>query len=353
MSDLVALVPRLVAQHYACGEVSSIVANPGSGFSGAELFRVHTTAGVYALRSWEASGEQRKRLEASLAVIRHAAAQGCESFLSVPISTRRRAWIAEDAGRLWQLSRWLDGQPDFNRAPSLERLQAVLLALARFHQATGRLRKRLGGCNAIPCRLVECRAVANYLDLLREPIQRESNPELQQVAWELWQRVSFRSPGLFERGQPLGRLEFTIRPILGDVWHDNLIFADSGFSGFVDYTAIQDDAVSVDLARLLGSLRLGGETPWEAGLAAYQSVSPLSLEEQKIIPWLHESGLVLGGLNWLKWIFVHRREFSRPAAVLQRMRELSRLLLELASAEAGTLGGANWLGRAVWLGGDS
>jgi hypothetical protein len=111
--------------------------------------------------------------------------------------------------------------------------------------------------------------------------------------------------------------------------------------------------MSVDLARLLGSLRLGGETPWEAGLAAYQSVSPLSLEEQKIIPWLHESGLVLGGLNWLKWIFVHRREFSRPAAVLQRMRELSRLLLELASAEAGTLGGANWLGRAVWLGGDS
>lgn len=340
MSALVKLIPRIIDRHYACGEVTAIVANPGSGFSGAELFRVETPAGTYALRGWEASPEQWKRLEESAAVIRFAAAQGCDGWLSLPQVTRGQDFLAEEAGYLWQLSRWLPGQPDFNQAPSLKRLQGALAGLAQFHQATLRMRTRSGVCNAIPCRLVECRAVANYLELLREPIQREPNPELQRVAWELWQRVALCSPGLFARGQPLGRLEFAVRPILGDVWHDNLIFEGERFSGFVDYTAVQDDAVSVDLARLLGSLRLEGKVPWEAGLEAYQAVVPLSADEQKIIPWLHESGLVLGGLNWLKWIFVHRYEFPRPAAVLQRMRELSRQLLDLASAEA------DWLGKA-------
>lgn len=339
MSDLVTLIPRLVARHFACGEVRGVGANPGCGFSGAELFRIETPMGVYALRGWEANPERRKRLEESTAVIRFAAAQGCAGWLSAPLVTRGQALLAEDAGQLWQLSPWLPGQPDFNQAPSLERLQGALAALARFHQATLRMRTRQGVCNAIPCRLVECRAVANYLELLREPIQREPNPELLQVAWELWQRVALCSPQLFERGQPLGRLEFALRPILGDVWHDNLIFEGERFSGFVDYTAVQDDAVSVDLARLVGSLRLEGKVPWEAGLEAYQAVSPLSADEQKIIPWLHESGLVLGGLNWLKWIFVHRSQFPQPAAVLQRMRELSRQLLDLASAEA------DWLGK--------
>jgi len=333
MSDLVTLVPKFVARHYACGAVNSVVSNPGSGFSGAELFRIETATGCFALRGWEASAERRRRLEESTAVICFAASKGCDALLSIPQLTRGGERLAEEAGYLWQLSHWLPGQPDFNSFPSLARLQVALAGLAQFHQATLGLRTRRGVCNAIPCRLVECRAIANYLELLKDPIQREPNPQLQQVAWELWQRVAFCSPGLFDRGQPLGRLEFALRPVLGDIWHDNLIFEGERLSGFVDYTAIQDDAVSVDLARLLGSLRLNGEGPWQAGLAAYQAVSPLSADEQKIIPWLHESGLVLGGLNWLKWIFVHRHEFPRADAVLQRMQELSRQLLELASAE--------------------
>lgn len=338
MSDLAPLIPRLVAEHYACGEVTAVAPNPGSGFSGAELFQVETSVGRYALRGWESCPERSTRLEESTAVICFAAAHGCSSFLSLPLATRRGAWMAEEAGQVWQLSRWLEGKPDFNQAPSLERLQGAVGALARFHLAVKRFRQRPGVCNAIPCRLVECRALANYLELLQEPIQRESNPDLQRVAWELWQRVSFRSPGLFERGQPLGRLQFVVHPVLGDVWHDNLIFSAERFSGFVDYTAIHDDAAVVDLVRLVGSLRLDGEVPWEAALAAYEAIEPLSADERKIIPWLYESGLVLGGLNWLKWIFVHRREFLQPAAVLQRMQELSRQLLELTGEAGGVLG---------------
>ncbi len=327
----------MLAEHYACGEVLAVLANPGTGFSDAELYRVETARATWALRSWEASPERCRRLEEVLAVIRFAGAGGCEDWLALPQTTRRGEWLVEQNGRLWQLSQWLEGQADFNQAPSSTRLQEVMTALARFHQVTARLRLRSGVCNAIPCRLVECRAVADYLKILEEPIQREPNPRLQQVAWELWQRIAFQSTGLFDRGQPLGRLSCRLLPIFGDVWHDNLIFSGERFSGFIDYTAVHDDAAAVDLARLLGSLEWEGQIPWEAGLAAYESVQPLSEDEKKIIPWLHESGLVLGGLNWLKWNFVHRIGFPHPEAVLRRMQEVSRQLLSLASANPGAL----------------
>lgn len=333
MAEKRALIQRLLREHYACGEPRAITSNPGIGFSGAELYRIETSLGRYALRGWEASEEQRRRLEESAAVIRFAFANGCEDFLSAPIAGRAGESLLENSGFLWQLSRWVEGRPDFNRAPTAGKLTGALRSLAKFHQATARLQSREGVCNAIPCRLVECRAVANYLELLQEPIQREPNSELQRVAWELWQRVSFRSPGLFERGQPLGQFNFLLRPIFGDLWHDNVLFTEEKFSGFVDYTAIRLDAVSVDLARMLGSLRWNGQVPWTAGLEAYESVSPLTDDERKIIPWLHESGLVLGGLNWLKWIFVHRMTFPQPAAVLERMQEVSRQLLDLEEAQ--------------------
>ncbi len=327
MPDDFPTIARLLAEHFPCGEVSAVTANPGRGFSEANLYRVKADSGTFALRSWEASAERRGRLEAVFDVIRFACESGCGAFLSLPLATRQGEWLVEQQGRLWQLSRWLEGQADFNQAPSLSRLEGAVSALARFHQATARLRCRTGICNAIPCRLVECRAVANYLEILLEPIQREPNPRLQRVAWELWQRIAFQSQGLFERGQPLGRLTCRSQPIFGDAWHDNLIFDGARFSGFIDYTAVHDDAVSVDLARLLGSLQWEGRIPWDLGLTTYEAIRPLTEEEKKIIPWLHESGLVLGGLNWLKWNFVHRIEFPDPDAVLQRMQEVSRQLL--------------------------
>ncbi|MFM7118529.1 MAG: phosphotransferase enzyme family protein [Planctomycetota bacterium] len=329
MTETIAFIQNLLQEHYPCGELLGLVSSPGTGFSGAELFRLETSSGRYALRGWESSPEQRQRLEQAFAVIRFASEQGCGEFLSSAVPSRGGERLVEAHGRLWQLSRWLEGEPNFNAAPTANKLRGAMRSLAKFHQTTARYESRQGCCNAVPCRLVECRAVANYLQLLQDPIQRESNAELQRTAWELWQRVSFRSPGLFERGQPLGQLNFLIRPVLGDLWRENVLFDGDNFSGFVDYTAIRTDAVSVDLARLLGSLKLAGRVPWAAGIEAYEQVSPLTDDEKKILPWLHESGLVLGGLNWLQWIFVHRMQFSQPKAVLQRMREVSKQLLEL------------------------
>ncbi len=329
MTEPTAFIQKLLQEHFQCGELRGLVGNPGTGFSGADLYRVETATGRYALRGWESSPEQRQRLDQAFSVVQFAVEHGCSDFLSAAVPSRGGEGLVEAHGRLWQLSRWLEGETNFNVAPSAHKLRGALRSLAKFHQTMARYESRQGCCNAVPCRLVECRAVANYLQLLQEPIQREPNTELQRTAWELWQRVSFRSPGLFERGQPLGQLSFLVRPVLGDLWRENVLFGGENFSGFVDYTAIRTDAVSVDLARLLGSLKLEGRIPWEAGIAAYEEVSRLTDDEKKILPWLHESGLVLGGLNWLQWIFVHRMQFSQPKAVLQRMQEVSRQLLEL------------------------
>lgn len=329
MTEKKGVIERLLREHYQCGELVGLIFNPGIGFSGADLCRLETTTGRYALRGWELTTERRVRLERALSVVRFAIAEGCGDFLSAEVPGRGGERLVEAHGQVWQLSRWLEGEPQIEAAATSAQLRGAMRSLARFHRVTARYETREGVGHAIPGRLGECRTIAQTLELLQGPIQREPQAELQRIAWELWQRIAFRSVGMFERGQPLGQLCLRIQPVFGDVWRGNAIFAGENFSGFVDYTAIRSDPVSVDLARLLGSFKLNGRVPWGVGIEAYEEVSPLTDDEKKILPWLHESGLVLGGLNWLQWIFVHRMEFPNPRAVLQRMQEVSRLILEL------------------------
>ena len=76
MTEPTAFIQKLLQEHYPCGELRGLVFNPGTGFSGADLYRVETATGRYALRGWESSLEQRQRLEQAFSVIRYAGEQG-------------------------------------------------------------------------------------------------------------------------------------------------------------------------------------------------------------------------------------------------------------------------------------
>jgi homoserine kinase type II len=116
------------------------------------------------------------------------------------------------------------------------------------------------------------------------------------------------------------------------VWHDHVLFEGEIVSGLVDYGSVKRDHVSVDLARLLGSLLgecrslssfgLAQSGLWEEALMAYREVHPLSDGALELVQVLDRTGTVLGLTNWLRWLYREGRTFDDYTAVARRMEGL-------------------------------
>jgi Ser/Thr protein kinase RdoA (MazF antagonist) len=104
-------------------------------------------------------------------------------------------------------------------------------------------------------------------------------------------------------------------------------------TGIVDYGSVKTDHVAVDLARLLGSL-VGNDAPRRAeGLKGYMKIHALTDEEQELIILLDETGTILGAANWIRWVYLERRQYENREAIANRLAVLvSRL--EQASVRA-------------------
>jgi homoserine kinase type II len=117
-----------------------------------------------------------------------------------------------------------------------------------------------------------------------------------------------------------------LHPCLCDIWHDHVLFENEEVSGLIDYGAMKIDQVSVDLARLLGSLVGDNPSMWDLGLNAYSSARRLSCDEESLCRMLDQTGTVLGAATWLLWLYRDRKPFAdRPAVarhlglIVQRM----------------------------------
>jgi Ser/Thr protein kinase RdoA (MazF antagonist) len=92
-------------------------------------------------------------------------------------------------------------------------------------------------------------------------------------------------------------------------------------SGIVDYGSVKLNHVAADLARLLGSL-VGDDPPrWQVGLRAYREIGRLSEEEAALAGLLDRTGVVLGAVNWLRWLYHDRKEIEDRHAVAGRLAE--------------------------------
>jgi Ser/Thr protein kinase RdoA (MazF antagonist) len=113
-----------------------------------------------------------------------------------------------------------------------------------------------------------------------------------------------------------------LQPCLCDIWHDHVLFQDDGVSGVIDYGAVKQDHVAVDLARLLGSLVGDNTELWTVGLRAYRTMRPLSEQEERLAWALDRTGTVIALGTWLRWIYREKRSWTDEDAVAGRVKEL-------------------------------
>ena len=180
------------------------------------------------------------------------------------------------------------------------------------------------------------RLLAGQLDELAASIDERTWPQLASKARQLLLRCSATAaPHVLTTLE--GAAQFGVRlPALrgGDIWHAHVLFFGDEVSGLVDFGAMRPENVAADVARLLGSLVGDERRDWQRGLAAYEAIRPMSEDEPALLAAFDRSTVLLGGLQWLEWIYVERHTFADQSAVLERVDEFLARLTTLSQVLA-------------------
>lgn len=331
-------IPRILRLYGPRCQPRSVVAidSPAS-FSGAGLWRINTEQGPLCLRRWPREHPTLERLEFIQAVLWHVDQEGFHR-VPLPLQTEHRHGHVWHEGHLWELTPWLPGEADFRQRPSPPRLRHALQALAGFHRAAASFPLAEPG-PAISPGMGERSArldslIAGRLSKLRAAVDGGAWPELDRRAREL---VALAEP-LLPRLQPALRtassLSVPLQPCIRDIWHAHVLFVGDEVSGLVDFGSMRPDSVAADVARLLGSMAADEADAWRRGLDAYQSVRVLTSHELELVTAFDRSLVLMGGLQWLEWIYLEGREFAHPSAVLARLDELLSRLRVLSQTVA-------------------
>src|SRR5205823_635723 len=127
-------------------------------------------------------------------------------------------------------------------------------------------------------------------------------------------------PRAIQSIMPLATASFNLQPCLRDIWHDHVLFTGDAVTGLIDYGAIDFDTPATDIARLLGSLVEDDASGWNDGLAAYRTVRLLTDVEELAAKALNVSGPIVAGCNWLRWIYIDRRQFENRQQIIERFQ---------------------------------
>lgn len=306
------------------------------GFSGAAFWRLTTDRGLLCLRRWPIpeSSDWPDRLRFIHAVLEHVARRGF-ALVPVPIRTRHaESWVHREQHD-WELSAWLPGAADYFPARRPEKLRGALAALALFHLAAADFPRPEQGLAPSPGILRRRRQIDSlrsggfYAIAMAVQAPPKVPAGVEKSDWIELVRLAHRLLPLYAQaeGRVLSELiaaepqKVPLQPCIRDIWHDHVLFEGDRVSGLVDFGAMRVDNVACDLARLLGSLSDGAKNAgdWQAGLAAYEAVRPLSADERRLVGVFDRSTALLAGINWLEWIFIEGRTFADFGAVADRL----------------------------------
>jgi homoserine kinase type II len=117
-----------------------------------------------------------------------------------------------------------------------------------------------------------------------------------------------------------------LQPAIRDIHHDHVLFTGDEVTGLIDFGAMRIDTPLTDIARLVGSL-VGDNTPARrAAFNVYSEFRPLAEGDERLIDWLDGTALVIAAHNWLRWLYIERRDMGPTAPIVQRIEEINRRL---------------------------
>ncbi|MGI9519172.1 MAG: aminoglycoside phosphotransferase family protein [Pirellulaceae bacterium] len=310
------------------------------GFSGANLWRIVDADRVLCLRRWPRQQvDRQQRLTWIHEVIEQAYHSGC-SFLAVPLPNANDQSLTSHNGYLWQLEPWMPGLANFRESPSEKKLYGGIQALAQFHEAM-RGKARPSRCSpGIMMRrermaeLWQQGAVTErFLQIESGSLAHDAPHGIRPLAQSICDVFRLLAPAISRQLNWAMGVPVEIQPVLGDVWHDHLLFNEQGIvSGIVDYGAMREDTPASDVARLTGSLVGDDAEQWSRALNAWDEAMPSSVLDRELCRVLDHATTINAAVNWLEWICVEKRDFGALEPVFGRLQRLARRMDFLAAS---------------------
>jgi Ser/Thr protein kinase RdoA (MazF antagonist) len=311
------------------------------GFSGAAIWKIESPVGPLALRATASGDVDQSRLAELHRLIGHVRGCGFEQ-MPTPIVTSDGESFFESGGQIWQLEPWMPGTADFSSQPNQARLAAAMTCLARWHIAAARyVCRESGRAWFVTAAALSSPGLARRLARIANWDSRLSDSVRQQLGAFTWREFSMLGRELLDQFNRLAprvaaRVKLglptavPLQPCLRDIWHDHVLFTGDQVTGLIDPHAARSDSVATDLARLLGSLVGDDRNGWDAGLAAYQRVRPLSVDELALVELFDQSTVLLAGMTWLEWYCLQGRTFADREKVVSRLQAILGRVQRLA-----------------------
>ena len=294
------------------------------GFSGARFWRVESAGGTLCLRGWPPEHPTPQGLCQIHAVLLHVARAGLR-IVPAPLPTGSGSSYVEWGGRLWELAPWMPGEANYRRAPTPAKLRSAMRSLAVFHTLAAEFpdadREPAPASGILERRELLARWTRGGVEQLRRAVRAAAGGPLDERAQRLlllFPRLAAQVADQLERASQHAVAQ---QPCIRDIWHNHVLFTGEEVSGLVDFGALRRDHVAADIARLLGSLVGDDERQRQIGLQAYEEVRTLDMAERQLIDAYDASSVLLSGMNWLRWVYLEKRHFESPAAVLARVDE--------------------------------
>jgi homoserine kinase type II len=304
----------------AVGGLRWVALGSGGGFSGAHVWRGEDDRGpVLALKAWPPGGITQEHLAAIHRLMTRAVHL---PFVPVVIPASDGSTVVVAGGWVWDLCRWMPGTAGFHADPTPARLVNACAALARLHRAWRPAVPAWGPCPAVRRRL-ELLGRWRALSASRPAPAPQQHPTLDAPLRRAWQVVAATADRAERSLQEADARAVPVQPCLCDVWGGHVLFSGDAVGGVIDYGAVKDDHVAVDLARLLGDLVEDDEGRFAAGLDAYRAAGGELDVPDGFVRLLDRTGAVCGAINWLVRLCDGGYEPPDPGAVAARIDRLA------------------------------
>jgi homoserine kinase type II len=280
------------------------------------------------LRRWPKEHPSKLSLTVNHSVLRRIAAS--LPVVAYPFKTATGATYVEHDGFLWELTDWRPGKADYHAHPNRARLRAAMHSLARFHELSAIQSSGPSMPRAIFDRWRVVGEMKNEgLAAIERALQSPLGNEIDLRASRLLDLARTRLPSLGHDQRPIP-LEAIVNlehfHVIRDVHRDHVLFTGDEVTGLIDFGAMKVDTPLTDVARLVGSLVGDDGAERQFALDAYSEIRTLSEADRGLIDYLDWSGLVLGALNWLAWLYVERRDMGPTEPIVRRLDEILKRL---------------------------
>lgn len=326
------------------------VSAAAGGFSGASVYRVEAPDNrLFAVRKTHVTSTMPEaRMMALHRLLRAVSRQGL-SVVPVPIEPVRNrffnlhglegfsageSWV-KIASEVWQAEPWMPGAPA-DRELTNEQLQSALKCLHLFHEAAGRavstaslnewFNLTSGASPGLIRRLTIATELSDgFLKTLRVGLAADPDPEFRALALRICELLASWLPWLLIRLTQISKQSFRLQPVLRDLWRAHVLFTQDRVTGLIDFSAMANDHVSLDLSRLLRSWFAGDVRRIRDAAQEFSLLRPLDQSEWTLLEAFDASTVLLSPVTWLRRRFASGDRAPCRSEILIRLTELTEI----------------------------